>query len=115
MTDLPGSILMQRNYVQQANPTGVGPPEEGFKGLRVDRIDLPTMKMTPAEPAAANANSYLTDGRGNVRMMILDQKSGGEELTGKYSVKYRRADSRKWEDFSEDDGNNNGGDYPIAI
>ena len=37
LPDHPGSVLMQRNYVQQLNLTGIGEAIEGAKGLGVDR------------------------------------------------------------------------------
>ena len=115
LPDQPGSVLMQRNYVQQANITGIGDPEEGAKGLGVDRIDLSNLKVTHVERPAEEAKAYLTDGRGNVRMMMLATTSGGGALTGVYKFKYRRAGSAKWEDFSTYSESAGSGDYPIAI
>ena len=115
LPDRPGSVLMQRNYVQQANLTGIGDPTEGAKGLGVDRIDLSSLKVTPVERPAAEAQEYLTDGRGNVRMMALAKTSGGDQLTGDFKFKYRRAGSDKWEDFSEFNSTSGSGDIPIAV
>ena len=115
LPDHPGSVLMQRNYVQQANPSGIGEPIEGAKGLGVDRIDLSSLKVTPIESANADAEQYLTDGRGNVRVMGLAKTTGGGELTGVYKFKYRRAGSDRWEDFSDYYETNDSGDLPIAV
>jgi len=115
LPDHPGSVLMQRNYVQQANLTGVGEPVEGAKGLGVDRIDLATMKVAPIERPAADAQSYLSDGRGNVRMMALAKTVAGGDLTGAYKFKYRRSGSNRWEDFSDYNETSDSGDLPIAI
>jgi acetyl esterase/lipase len=113
--DHPGSVLMQRNYVQQANLTGIGEAVEGAKGLGVDRIDLSNLKITPIERPVEDAEEYLTDGRGNVRIMALAKTSGGGELTGIYHFKFRRAGSTKWEDFSDYYESSDSGDLPIAI
>jgi len=107
LPDQPGSVLMQRNYVQQANVTGIGDAVEGQEGLGVDRIDLSSMKVTPVEAAQKDADSYLTDGRGNVRIEVI-ARAIGDALTGDYKVKYRRAGSKKWEDFP-------GGGTPLAV
>jgi dipeptidyl aminopeptidase/acylaminoacyl peptidase len=115
LPDHPGSVLMQRNYVQQVNLTGIGDAIEGVKGLGVDHIDLSNLKVSPVERPSADAQEYLTDGRGNIRMMTLAKTSGGDQLTGVYKFQYRRLGSSKWEDFSEYHGNDNTGDYPIAI
>ena len=107
LPDDPGSVLMQRNYVQQANTTGIGEPVEGKDGLGVDKIQLSSMKVTSVEGAQKDADSYLTDGRGNVRMEVI-AKAIGDTLTGDYKVRFRRSGSKKWEDFS-------GGGMPVAI
>jgi dipeptidyl aminopeptidase/acylaminoacyl peptidase len=115
LPDRPGSVLMQRHYVQHANLTGVGAPIDGQKGLGVDRIDLASLKITTIERPAADAEGYLTDGRGNVRIMTLAKTAGDGTLTGVYKFKYRRAGSDKWEDFSEYNETSDSGDFPIAI
>jgi dipeptidyl aminopeptidase/acylaminoacyl peptidase len=115
LPDRPGSILMQRNYVQQANLTGIGEATEGQKGLGVDRIDLSKLKFTSVERPAEDAQDYLTDGRGNVRIMTLAKTAGGGELTGVYKIKYRRTGSDKWEDFSDYYQSGGSGDFPIAV
>src|SRR4051794_6222740 len=115
LPDQPGSVLMQRNYLQQVNLTGIGEAIDGAKGLGVDHIDLSNLKVTPIERPSADAQEYLTDGRGNVRMVTSAKSGGGEQLTGEYKVQYRRAGSAKWEDFSEYYENGHSGDFPIAI
>ena len=114
LPDDPGSVLMERHYVQQANLTGIGDPVEGKEGLGVDRIQLSNLKVTTVEGAQKHAQSYLTDGRGNVRMEMV-AKTIGDTLTGSYTFRYRRAGSNKWEDFSNFNSTNDSGDYPLAI
>jgi dipeptidyl aminopeptidase/acylaminoacyl peptidase len=114
LPDDPGSVLMQRNYVQQANNTGVGDPVEGDEGLGVDKIQLSSLRVSTVEPVQKEAQSYMTDGRGNVRMEML-AKMNGDSLSGAFKFKYRRAGSSKWEDFSDFDSRNGSGDYPLAI
>ena len=114
LPDDAGSVLMQRHYVQQANPSGIGDPVEGKEGLGVDRIQLSNLKVMPVEGAQKDVQSYLTDGRGNVRMMELAQTIG-DTLTGAYRFKYRRSGSNKWEDFSSFNSTSNSGDYPVAV
>jgi dipeptidyl aminopeptidase/acylaminoacyl peptidase len=109
-----GAVLMARNYLPEENFSGIGPNDDR-EGLGVDHIDLATLRITKVEPPTAKADRYLTDGRGNVRMMMLRVQSPAGQLTGKYTFKYRRAGSRKWEDFSEYTSVGNQGDYPIAV
>ena len=40
-------------------------------GYGVDRVDTVTLKTTAVEPPASEVNDYMTDGRGNVRLMSL--------------------------------------------
>jgi dienelactone hydrolase len=114
LPDQQGSVLMARHYVpEQESMTNIADTREG---LGVDRINLSTVKVTRVEPPKPLAESYLTDGRGNIRMMMLSNISGPDsDLSGRYSFKFRRAGSPKWEAFSEYNSIGNEGDYPIAV
>lgn len=114
LPDQPGSVLMARNYVPEMNISGFNSLDTR-EGLGVDRIELSSLRVTKVEPVEKKAERYLTDGRGNVRMMMESHQLAGGLLTGKYNFKYRRAGSRKWEEFSEYTVRGNAGDYPIAI
>ncbi|MEO5775189.1 MAG: S9 family peptidase [Sphingomicrobium sp.] len=114
LPDQQDAVLMARGYDQEgAFGYTAGSMREG---VGVDRIDLRTMKSTRIEAPQPMASGYITDGRGNVRIMVSTGHTGPDlQLSGRESFRYRRADSRKWESFSEYDGVNNVGDYPVAI
>jgi acetyl esterase/lipase len=114
LPDQQGSVLMARHYVpDEGSETNIIDTREG---LGVDRINLSTIKATRIEPPKPFVESYITDGRGNVRMMMLSNTTGPDsDLTGRYSFKFRRAGSPKWEAFSEYNSIGNEGDYPIAV
>lgn len=113
---LPGddhAVLMARAYI----------PEEGKKGTRfvrkadglgVDRIDVISLKSTPVEAPTKDADYFISDGRGNVRIKAFQTHRGGsEQLAARVTFRYRLEGSSEWQPFStwEDDE----GMIPIAI
>ena len=98
-----GSILMDRLYV----------PEEGKiqsrvvrtkSGWGVDKVDVTSLRSTTVE-APREAAGYMTDGRGEIRLMsITDSRSSGM-LTGAMKYFYRTRGSRDWKPLidSKDD------------
>ncbi len=94
-----GSILMARQYV----------PEEGRLGTRlarskdgygVDRIDSRSLRITSVEPPKRLVSGYMSDGRGNVRLMAMAEVSG-EMLTGRTKYFYRAQGSRDWKPLTD--------------
>lgn len=93
--DVDGSVLMDRLYV----------PEEGKihslvvnkkQGWGVDKVDVTTLKSQTVEPPR-DAASYMSDGRGNVRLMsITDTHYSSGQMTGEARYLYRTAGSREW-------------------
>jgi len=111
LPDQPGSILMARHYVPQIYQ-GI---QDGREGLGVDRIDLETMKAERVEPAKEKVARYYSDGRGEVRVVALDETAGGGQLTGITKFRYRPQASRDWQDLGEYDSRSGEGMYPAAI
>jgi dipeptidyl aminopeptidase/acylaminoacyl peptidase len=111
---LDGSVLMTRNFVPDVNTVGsiLGKTQSG---LGVDRIDLAGMKITRVEPAKAGAWSYMTDGRGNVRLMTMGDDDHRQQMTGRIPIKYRTKSSRDWRDLGVYDMVSGDGPYPLAI
>jgi dipeptidyl aminopeptidase/acylaminoacyl peptidase len=108
-----GAVLMSRDYVPE-----VGKSDSHIKrtddGLGVDRVDLRTLKTKRVETPRKHAAMYISDRRGNIRIMRSDETRGElKMLTGKNVFYYRKAGSSDWLKFSEDlDGE---GLYPIAV
>jgi dipeptidyl aminopeptidase/acylaminoacyl peptidase len=95
-----GKLLMERQYV----------PEEGKigshivstkSGLGVDRVDTRTVQADPVEMAKDAASDYLTDGRGNVRIMQVEEAQSNGTLTGRVKYLYRRQGSHEWKSLVE--------------
>ena len=110
-----GAVLMQRAYVPEVGTTGhlISRTKEG---LGVDRLDLETLQSSQVEPPRDGVESYLTDGRANVRLQTIpnfDRNSGN--LTGKMQIKYRTAGARDWRDLGMYDVQTGQGIYPLEI
>lgn len=111
----PGSVLMQRTYIGENIRPG-SHIQDTRDGLGVDRIDLATLKATPVEPPRPGADGYMTDGRGNVRILTSAEVTGErEDLTGLVRFKFRRSGSKTWEPFLQYDQRTKNGGIPIAV
>lgn len=109
-----GSVLLQREYIPEINTTGsiLGRAKEG---MGVDLVDLTTLKFSTIEKPRSGADSYMSDGRGNVRLYTFHDKAGDSQLTGRMMVKYRKTGSSDWADLGTYDDSTGEGIYPLAI
>jgi len=89
-----GSALMTRLFVPEVS-TGTH-IAESQSGLGVELIDTRSLSRKQIEPARESAVDYISDGRGNVRVMGLQPKTGTGYDSGKIIYSYRTADSRSW-------------------
>ena len=95
MNGTDGAVLMSRSYVPEST-TGrlMGRVEEG---LGVDRIDTRTGKSTQVERPGDDATNYISDGRGNIRIMSTTAVADSTGmLTGIDKHSYRTLDDRAW-------------------
>jgi dipeptidyl aminopeptidase/acylaminoacyl peptidase len=93
-----GSILMTRLYIPEGTTGNLSANTR--EGLGVDRVDTITLSRQTVEPPNASADEYITDGRGQVRMMSIAKSNTLEQSTGSYIYRYRKKDSRDWLPFS---------------
>jgi dipeptidyl aminopeptidase/acylaminoacyl peptidase len=110
-----GKLLMQRQYVPEVGVTGhlISRTKEG---LGVDLLDTDSGKFTPVEAPRSGAGGYLTDGRGNVRLVtFVDSNSMTGMLSGLSSFKYRLPGRKDWIDLGHFDGLSRQGIQPLAI
>jgi dipeptidyl aminopeptidase/acylaminoacyl peptidase len=115
LPDTPGFVLMARTYAPERVRPGSN-IRDIREGLAVDRIELSTLKDTLVESARRDASSYMTDGRGNVRIMETVVSTGErEDLTGVWKYKYRPSGSKAWKDLSEYNTITDTGSRPLAI
>jgi acetyl esterase/lipase len=108
-----GALLMARTYNRQVGTTGTR-FNDSRKGLGVDRIKLADMKASEVEKPQPTGSGYMTDGRGNVRMIAFSG-TDGDSLTGRISWRYRTKGSREWREFGIYDTVNETGYYPLAV
>ncbi len=95
MSGTDGTVLMSRSYVPEAS-TGRLLARKG-EGLGVDRIDTRTGKSTQVERPGDDATNYISDGRGNIRIMTttgVAETSG--MMTGVDTHSYRLPNDRAW-------------------
>jgi dipeptidyl aminopeptidase/acylaminoacyl peptidase len=113
LPDEDGIVLMARVY---ANGHDVGSAEHlgsAQRGVGVDRIDTRTLQTTSVE-APGRVWSYISDGRGNVRVMGVQGLQHGQ-LSGVIKYFYRTASSREWHALGDYDWINRTGFLPVAV
>ena len=110
-----GAVLMAREYVPETGRIGTLVTRTA-DGLGVDRVDVRTLRTTPVERANPRASSYLSDGRGHVRIMVVPAVRGSTGQTGaRTDYFYRRDGSSDWQPFGSYDGATNDGLIPLAV
>ena len=108
-----GAVLMGREYVPE-NKTGtlMSKDEDGYGVDRVDTNKLASKKIVPPSRLAMN---YISDGKGNVRIMSVMVQDGAYD-SGRRRFLYRAADgSGGWKLLSEWDTYGDTGFYPVAV
>jgi dipeptidyl aminopeptidase/acylaminoacyl peptidase len=109
-----GSVLMGRQYVPEVRPGSNA--MDNREGYGVDRIDTMSLAAKPVEPAKRDASDYISDGRGNIRIMSLREVAGATGYSsGKVSHHYRTSGSREWRPLGNFDTLTNQGFLPIAV
>lgn len=111
-----GTVLMARDTVPEAGRAGTRLVRTA-NGLSVERVDVRTLRSTRVEQPNASAGGYISDGRGNVRIMILPQERSGTEgqMGTRTDYMYRTADSRQWHPLGSYDANGGAGMIPLAV
>ncbi|MDZ4365923.1 MAG: S9 family peptidase [Afipia sp.] len=109
-----GSLLMTRSYVPESD-TGTRVAERG-EGLGVDRVD--SVKGTGRRVEAPNRNAiyYLSDGKGNVRIMATQ---GANDSTGQLDTEirffFRGQEGGGWKPLTRTNVVTEDGFDPVAI
>jgi dipeptidyl aminopeptidase/acylaminoacyl peptidase len=113
LPDQNGAVLMERTYMPEAYKTNTRLVRDK-EGLGVDRIELPSLKSSTVEPARDGAAGFMSDGRGNVRLMTTAETAAGK-LSGKLRYHFRAKGSNDWKDLGEYDSVNETGIAPLAV
>jgi dipeptidyl aminopeptidase/acylaminoacyl peptidase len=106
-------VLMQQQFVPEVR-TGTIVGRSG-EGLGVVSVDTRTMRSTVVEPPRRDAVSFISDGRGRVRLMAARRYSSSDQATGQTAYMYRRSGRDAWEDFSVYEETTREGLVPVAV
>jgi len=97
-----GAVLMTREYVPD-DRTG-SRFGSSARGLGVDHVDTRTLNVTHVEAPREDAERYISDGRGAVRIVGLGRKAGASGPgmdSGVIDYLYRAASSQEWHELSD--------------
>jgi pimeloyl-ACP methyl ester carboxylesterase len=114
MHDQPGSVLIARNYVPQAELGEPGVADQR-EGLGVDQVNLATLKTSPVIAPDDHASEFLSDGHGQIRLAGYDQAEVGTELTGITDFRIRANGSNRWTKLGSYDERSGSGLRPVAV
>lgn len=97
-----GKVLMERVYVPEGGQRAIGSRLARTKsGLGVDLVDTRTLQPSTVEPPRDSASHYMTDGRGNVRIMTVVESSATGALSGRLKYFYRTKTSKEWKTLAD--------------
>jgi dipeptidyl aminopeptidase/acylaminoacyl peptidase len=114
LPDEDGIVLMERVYIPERLAGGIGIIGSSQRGLGVDRIDTRTLQRTTVE-APGNVARYISDGRGNVRIMGVGVLNAARQSSGVTRYHYRIASSGDWRVLGDYDWVNRTGFWPVAV
>ena len=108
-----GAALVARYYVPEGTTgSNIGSKREG---LGVDHVDTRTLKSKTIEYPRNNAIRYISDGKGNIRVVAYRQADGRGYDTGKVTFQYRHPNDREWLKLGDYDSRTDEGFYPSAV
>ena len=109
-----GAVLMQRYFVPEQRPgTNLARTENGFGVVRVDTRTLGIKKVVDPK---LNAVEYISDGRGNVRIMGIQPPRGATgQASSHVNYSYRASGSGEWRPFGKYDASTREGLNPFAV
>jgi len=114
MPDNEGSVLMARTYVPKIEERATNIKDERL-GLGVDRVELTTLRSKVVEEPRRLASRYMSDGRGNVRIMAYSDLDGTDNLTGVMKYRYRTQDDQDWKPLGNYNFVSETGIWPVAV
>jgi dipeptidyl aminopeptidase/acylaminoacyl peptidase len=90
-----GNVLMARSSLAETATGALA--SRADEGTGVDLVDTRTGKATPVEKPARNVQSYVSDGLGNVRLMVSSAANDEGTMRGVFTHFYRKVGSRDWQ------------------
>jgi acetyl esterase/lipase len=108
-----GAVLMAREYVPEGK---IGTRmEDKREGYGVDRIDTRSLSAKVVEPARRFASTYISDGRGDVRIMGMTEMAGTGYAKARLNYQYRAKGKRDWDALGSYNVLTDEGFYPVAV
>jgi dipeptidyl aminopeptidase/acylaminoacyl peptidase len=108
------AVLMSRDYVPESRIGSL--VEKKRDGLGVDRVDTRTLAVSRIEQPRPNAVEYISDGRGDVRIVGFAGVLGAtQNSSGKIYYSYRTRGSRDWQTLGTFDSVAQTGFSPYAV
>src|SRR3569623_859435 len=110
-----GSVLMTRVFIPEETTGTI--VANNRSGLGVELIDTVTLSRKTVEPPHAGAVDFITDGRGNIRVMGIQSKDGSGYDSNKLTYMYRPAGEHGWKTLTTltiENGRYRGF-YPVAV
>jgi acetyl esterase/lipase len=108
-----GAVLMAREYVPEGK---IGTRmEDKREGYGVDRIDTRSLSAKVVEPARRFASTYISDGRGDVRIMGVTEMAGTGYAKARLNYLYRTKGKRDWTALGSYNVISEEGFYPVAV
>ena len=90
-----GAVLLSREYVPENDMGRLIAQRK--TGIGVDRVDTRTLVSRAVEQPNKNAGVFISDGRGDVRIMGAPTENGGQGYsTGTVKYVYRTKENRQW-------------------
>ena len=115
LPDEDGAVLMTRNYLPDDHiGSHIGSTKEG---VAVERVDTLTLVSRTLEQPRDEAVSYISDGRGTIRIVGVKSRHGalGGYESGNIAYFYRKRDARDWLPMGEEVGEEHNGFEPVAV
>jgi dipeptidyl aminopeptidase/acylaminoacyl peptidase len=87
------------------------------RGGTVQRLDVRTLRYSGVEPYNGHAGGFMTDGRGQVRIMASGTIRGGFSRSpgSRINYFYRGATGGRWQPLGDYDSLTGEGQYPLAV
>lgn len=114
---LPGDddhVLMQQSFIPEGRAGTLLARKD--EGVGVVRVNTATLATRPVERPEVNAIRFVSDGRGQVRVMSTQSVRGSTGMDGSQITHFfRRAGSSQWERLGVYDSSTNEGPWPLAV
>ena len=115
LPDEDGAVLMTRVYLPDNRTSSLIGSSK--RGIAVDRVDTQTLAVHTLEQPREDAVTYISDGRGTIRVIGVRSRRGarGDYESGNVAYYYRKIDSRDWLPMGEVVGEEHNGFEPVAV